>query len=469
MSEMSIECPHCHESFELTEAIASPLVAAERRKAAVAAAARIDAERAKIEAKAKADAAAEYEAKLKASEEALAARDRDVEAAKAAELAARQAKAAAEQAKRDVELEVARRVSDEQAKIEARAKNAAEAEAKRQLRAIEDELATKNARLKEAEAAELAARRLKTEAEEAKRQADLQLERRLDEERAKIREQTARERDEEFRLKAAEKDKQLDALRAQIEDLNRLGASRSQPLIGEVLEADTLDVLKAAFPNDRIERVRRGHKGCDVVQTVLSPSGLPCGSIAWETKRTRAFQDGWLAKLREDQREVHADVAVLATETLPTGITTFEEREGVWVTSIASILPIAAVLRRALLDIATARRAGALADSTKERVFGYLTSSPFKQRVTGMIEAYQELRGDLDREKRTTATAWNKREKQLDRMVGGLAGLYGDLQGIVGPSLPAVEGLALPAADTDEGARGSTPALTLVPAPAKDA
>jgi hypothetical protein len=458
MSALTIECPHCQKPFELTEAIATPIVEAERCKLAFEVTKRIDAERAQIEANARADAAAQYEAQIKASTATLADKDRQIEAAKATELAALKAKAEADLAKKDVELVIERRLAAEKQAIADRAKADAESAAATRISSMEAALADKDTKLKEAEAAELVARRMRVEAEEAKQQIELTVERRLDEERARIRERTARERDDAYRLKLAEKDKQLETLAAQIEELNRSGANCSGQLVGEVLEADTFEVLKSAFPQDRIERVRRGHKGCDVVQTVMSPGGLQCGSIAWETKRTKAFQDGWLAKLREDQRDVRADLAVLATETLPTGLAAFEERDGVWITPLATVVPIAAVLRRALIEIATARRAGALADSIKERTFSYLTSSPFRQRVARMIDAYQELRADLDREKRATTTTWNKREKQLDRMLGGLTGLYGDLQGIVGVSLPAIEGLALPSGEAAE-ADSSSPLM----------
>lgn len=460
MSDLTIECPYCNESFELTGALAAPIVEAERRKVAAETARHIEAERAKIDAQAKVDAAAQFEAQIKANQAALAEKDRQVEVAKVAELAALKAKTAAEQAKQDVELVIERRLTAEKQAIAERVKADADKAAAARIASLEAVLAEKDTKLKEAEGAELVARRMKAEAEEAMRQTELVVERRLDEERAQIRERTVRERDEALRLKLAEKDKQLEALTGQIEELSRTGVSRSGQLVGEVLEADTLEVLKSAFPQDRIERVRRGHKGCDVVQAVISPNGLPCGSIAWETKRTKAFQEGWLAKLREDQREVRADLAVLATETLPADLASFEERDGVWITPLVTVVPIAAVLRRALIDVATARRAGALADSTKDRAFSYLTSPPFCQRVTGMIEAYQELRSDLDREKRATSTTWNKREKQLDRMLGGLTGMYGDLQGIVGSSMPALQGLALPAGEGSE--TESSPPLMLV-------
>ena len=458
MSDINISCPHCGESFQLTKALAEPMLDAERLKLQAEAERYIAAERTQIEAATKEATEAAFAAERQAAVAAMADRDAQVEAAKQAELAALQAKEAADQARRDITLEVQRQVEARRVEITAQASEQAKGEAATQLEAVKAQLEAKDEKLRAAQQAQVEALRLKAEAEDAKREVELVVTQRIDQERGLVREAAFKERDEANRLKAAEKDKQLEDLRKEIADLQRKGSSGSQQLAGDVLELDLMEVLQQAFPNDRFERVTKGQNGADLIHTVHSISGARCGTILWESKRTKSWQQPWLAKLREDQRAAKADIAALATETLPAGVSTFAELNEVWVTSLATVVPVAAALRHGLIDVATARRAGALAESTKDQVFQYLTAAPFRQRLTRIVEGYEEMRADLERERKALTTLWNKREKQLDRVLGGVTGLYGDLQGIVGSTLPTLDKLELPALD-----QGSErPQLTVV-------
>jgi hypothetical protein len=507
--ELTIECPKCECEFELTEALAGPLLETERRRAsaeahkvieleraAIAEAARkevvaeyaetiadrdsklaqaqraelaarkardeadrakqeieltvqrqVDATRADVAAHAVRKATADFDTKMGAAQARIAEQEGLLVQAQKAELAARKAKEDAEAAKRQAELNVQRQVDAMRKQVTEDAAKNATAELRAQLEVAQAAVAEKDAKLVAAQSAEIEARRLKAEAEEAKRETELTVSRRLDEERTKVRDQALRERDDEYRLKLGDKDAQLRSMQDQIEELRRKGAVTSQQLVGDVQEVDLLSTLQEAFPTDRFERVRKGQRGADVLQLVLSGSGSVCGKILWESKRTKNWSETWLAKLREDQCDAQADIAALATETLPDGFTSFDERDGVWVTPLHTVVPVAGALRHLLIDVATARRAGVLADSKKEQVFAYLTSPQFRQRVSRVVEGYEEMRADLDKEKRATATAWSKREKQLDRILGGMTGFYGDLQGLVGASLPGINGLMLSAPD----------------------
>jgi hypothetical protein len=362
-----------------------------------------------------------------------------------------------------MELTVQRRVDAEKAKAvqEASAQTAHVFEAK--LNAAEAAIAAKDAKLEAAHKAELEALKAKQEAEEAKHQAELTVARRMDEERAKVRNQAYQERDDEFRLKLGEKDKQLSDLRLQIEDLRRKGDSASQQLVGDVQELDLLDVLKSTFPGDDIQRIKKGQSGADIMHTVHDRLGQPCGKILWESKRTKTWSDGWLSKLRDDQRSANADVAALVSETLPETMQHFDAIEGVWVTGVQTVQPMAKVLRDGVIEIAKARRSAATAGTTKEMMFDYLIGNQFRQRVQGTIEPIIEMKAVLDTERRVMNKHWSAREKQLDRMMQSMSGMYGDLQGIAGRALPDIEGLVL-----DVGVEGSDkPKLVAVSSNAK--
>lgn len=442
--DISIECPHCGKSFQLTEALAKPLLDAESARMHAEARHFVEHERAQVEAKAKAAAEAAYAEERKSMQAAMAERDVQVQTAKAVELAARKAQSAAEEAKRDVDLAVERQVQAARSQIMQEAAKQAKADSEAVIKAMNGELEAKDAKLRQAQQAEIEARRLKAEAEEAKREVELKVRRQIDAERAKVREAAVKERDEEHRLQLAEKDKQIQSMNKQVEELRRKGTSGSQQLAGEVLELSLEEILQHAFPMDHFDPVPKGQNGADLVQTVVSASGAPSGKIVWECKRTKTWNKGWLPKLRDDQRAANANLAVIATETLPEDVSTFDRIDGVWVTALPAIVPLATALRAGVLETATARRAAAIDGTAKDRVFDYLTTPQFRQRIMQTVDAYDEMRKDLDSEKRSTTRMWNKREKQLDRALSGIAGMYGDLQGLIGTSMPALEKLELP-------------------------
>lgn len=457
MSELNIQCPHCGKSIELTEALTGPVLQAERRKADADSERRLAAERRAIEEAAIARVRADDADVMAELRRASDMKDAELLKAKETEIASLKAIQQADEARRNVDLEVARRVGAEAeaAATQARAETAKQFTAR--LRAAESALADTDAKRKAAEDAELAALAAKREAEEMKRTAELAIARRLDEERGKVRDQAIRERDEEHRLKVADKDKQLADLKTQVDELQRRTEQSSPQLVGEVLEVDLFDLLTAAFPMDRFERVGRGQRGADVRQSVIGPGGPVAGVVLWEAKRTKTWSDGWLPKLRENQRAAKADVAVIASETLPPDVTSFDFIDGVWVSGYTTALPLAAALRQGLIETARARRAATGADQTKDIAYTYLMGAEFRRRVTGLLEPVIEMRAGLDAEQRSMTRLWSQRGKQIERMALGVAGIYGDLQGILGPNLPQVEGLTLPDAGTND--RPDTPRL----------
>lgn len=210
------------------------------------------------------------------------------------------------------------------------------------------------------------------------------------------------------------------------------------------MEIELEDLLRRQFLYDEIIPVPKGVHGGDVLHHVRDSGGYPCGTILWESKRTKAWSDGWLPKLRDDQRAAKAQLAILATVEMPKGVTTFTTIDGVWVTSRPCLLGLAAALRTGLIEIAAAKRTLDGRQSKMEVLYNYLSGPEFRHRVEGIVEAFVTLRQDLEAEKRATQRLWAKREKQLERAVMNTAGMYGDLGGIIGASLPPIEKLEVP-------------------------
>jgi hypothetical protein len=230
-------------------------------------------------------------------------------------------------------------------------------------------------------------------------------------------------------------------MQRQIEDLKRRAEQGSQQLQGEVQEMELEALLAAKFPRDTIQPVPKGEFGGDVLQRVMGPLNQSCGTILWECKRTKNWSDGWLPKLREDQRTAKAEIAVIVSQALPKDVETFGFVDGVWIADPKVALPVALSLRQTLIEVASARQAAEGQQTKMEMVYGYLTGPRFRQRIQAIVEAFSSMREDLDREKKAITRQWAKREEQIDRVMNATVGMYGDLQGIAGKTLQEIEGL----------------------------
>ena len=190
-----------------------------------------------------------------------------------------------------------------------------------------------------------------------------------------------------------------------------------------------------------IQPVPKGEFGGDLLHRVVGPLGQPCGTILWESKRTKNWSDTWLPKLREDQRTAKAEIAVIISQALPKDVETFDLVDGVWVAHPRVLLPIAITLRNTLIEVASARQASEGQQTKMEMVYQYLTGQRFRQRIQAIVEAFSSMREDLDRERKAITKQWAKREEQIDRVMQATVGMYGDLQGIAGKTLQEIEGL----------------------------
>ena len=350
------------------------------------------------------------------------------------------------------EKELSDQIEAAKKEAEDKAKKKAEESIKLELEDLKSQLLEKDEKLQEGQRQELELRKKQRELEEREKAAELEMARKLDEERAKIKEVTLKSYEEEHRLKDAEKDKQLTDMRKQIDDLKRKAEQGSQQNQGEVLEIELEEMLKEEFVFDEIEPVSKGVKGGDVVQTVKTQSGRVCGKILWETKRTKTWSDKWLQKLKDDQRDAKADVAVIVSEVLPPGLTHFRQFDGVWVASLGAANSLALALRVILTKVAIEKSLQEGKTEKKELVYNYLTGPEFRNRVEAIVEAFVGMKEDLDREKRAMNKIWDKREKQIERVVLNIGGMQGDIEGLAGMSLPKIEMLELPEAGEKEDA-----------------
>lgn len=344
-------------------------------------------------------------------------------------------------------------IAEQEAK---KAKLAAATGLKQKTKALEDlqeVLKDRDEKLAVAQKAQAQLIKKERELDDAKREVDLTVEKRVQENLATTREQAKQETEEQMKLKVMEKEQTITSMQKEIANLKRKAEQGSQQLQGEVLEVELENRLRSKFPQDTIDPVPKGEHGGDVLHRINNASGQECGTILWESKRTRNWSDGWLSKLRNDQRTAKAEIAVIVSEALPKEVKSFDLIDGVWVTHTRTALPIAVILRQSLLQVSVARQASEGQQTKTEMVYQYLTGAGFRQRVEAIVEAFSTMKEDLGKEKKAITKQWAKRDQQIERVMDSTVGMYGDLQGIAGKSLQEIEGLdmlALDAPDDEE-------------------
>ena len=296
-------------------------------------------------------------------------------------------------------------------------------------------------RLAQAQAIELELRTEKRNLEEREKARDLEMARKLDAERVRLQQEISMRLEEEHVRQVAEKDKRLsDAMKAN-DELRRKLQQGSQQLQGEVLELALEDLISQTFPSDLVQPVPKGINGADIIQLVQNQNGNVAGSIIWESKRTKAWSDGWIQKIKDDQRQAKADIAIIVSDALPKDCSHFKQISGIWVTHPRCAVHLASALRLLLLEVTSAKRAAVGKNEKMEILYAYLSGIEFRQRVDAIVEAFVAMQEDLQEERRSTERRWAKREKTIQRVITNTSGMYGDLQGLVGSSLTTIPAL----------------------------
>lgn len=324
------------------------------------------------------------------------------------------------------------------AEAEARARAAGKAEAGEEAQAMADRLREQDEKLREAKAAQAAAMKREQELQDKEAELELTVQKMLAAERGVMAEKLARDAEEKAQLKVAEQQQMIEGMKKQIEALKQRSDQGSMQTQGEAAEMVLEDTLAQAFPVDGFSPVGKGVSGADVRQDVMGVSGV-AGSILWESKRTKNWTAGWLAKLRTDQRDAGCEVAVIMSQALPEGVDSFGLVDGVWVCAPRYAVPLATSLRHGLLEVAGAKGRAMGQETKAELVYEYLTGTQFKQRIDAIVERFEDMQDNLRKERIFMQKQWDARAKQIDLVIASTVGMHGDLQGIAGRAMPEIE------------------------------
>lgn len=394
MSTIDIKCPSCGTAIELTKTLAAPLLESQRKEFDKAVAKQEVLQR-------------EREKSINEREERLS----------------------------QTEKEVSKRVQSELEKIKAEQNKESQKKYSQQISMLEQQLKSQHKEFLEIQKSELESRRARDAAVRAKESAELEIQRQVDQRISAERADATTKAKESAAKEIAKQENVLNTLRTQIADMERKADPTAAHIHGELQEQSVFGKLRMEFPQDSFDRVSKGARGADIIQRIMLPNGRIAGSILVEVKNTQNWDNNWLVKLKDDQRVAGADIPVIVSRAMPNGVTTFSNIENVWVCAESVLLPMISCLRSGILGVAKEKAAFMVTTDRKEQIFQYLKGNSFSIRIQSILESYEAMRIELDREKQSQHNYWAKRERSLNRMLQGISGLSGDFQELGGPDV----------------------------------
>ncbi len=351
-----------------------------------------------------------------------------------------------ESLKNEVEKELRSKMLDWQKKKEeefekqksvlvADAQKKATEETSSQLRSLQEEAKLKTQQLQELQKKELDLLRDKNALEEKQKNMDMEIERQILQKSNEIKEKAIKGEQEMFDLRIKEKDTQMESMKKTIEELKRKSEQGSMQLQGEAQELLLEQILKEHFPFDIIEEVGKGVEGADCIQLVRNNSGMVCGRIIYESKRTKAWSNNWIDKLKADKRNSSSDVAILVSQVFPKDMDKFGEKDGVWICNFNEVSSVAYLLRNGIIKIYEAQKSQENKGDKMQLLYNYLTGNEFRGQVEAIVEGFMSLKQSISKERIQMEKTWKEREKQLEKVLLSTSGLYGSVKGIAGASI----------------------------------
>jgi hypothetical protein len=341
----------------------------------------------------------------------------------------------------DSKLQLA--LSEKEKSIRSKLKLEIESENESSFKALQLKVAEQNDSLSEMKKQKVQFQQQAQELEQQKKDMDLEIQEQVLNQTSLIKEAALKEEREKRDMADKQKDLQLQTLKSQIEDLKRKAEQGSQQSQGEILEIELEELLRNTFPYDTINEVPKGTSGADCIQEVVNSHLKVVGTIAYETKRTKSFVNGWIDKLKSDMRSHKAQIGIIVTESMPKDMDAFGEMNGVWICKFSEVEALSRVLRHGLLQVAQIQIASENSEEKMKLLYDYLISIDFKQNMEAVIHGYEHMKEGIDREKRAMKKLWNQREKELELIIDGATGMYGSIRGIAGSSVLQIKSLEL--------------------------
>lgn len=313
---------------------------------------------------------------------------------------------------------------------------------------LEKELEEKSLQIKELNKLKAEKSRLEREKEELQEKIIADTEKEFSLKLVEEKQKYQKQAEEKFELQIKELQKQLQDQKDLTEEMKKRQEQGSMQLQGEVQELAIEKYLKENYIYDEIKEVGKGDMGADSLQIVNTSYKPNCGTIYYESKRTKTFKEDWIAKFKNDIQEKGADIGVLVTAVYPKNMTRMGMRDGVYICTYEEFKALSFILRETLIKISDTKTLQENRHEKSAILYNYLTSTEFRFQFETIVNAFVGLQNDLESEKRAMNKLWKKREKEIQNVLSATTDMYGAIQGISGNAIQRVEALELPLLDT---------------------
>lgn len=342
-----------------------------------------------------------------------------------------------------------KQLKEDKKEIESKLKLKLKEEQSEQFDALQKELNEKSEQIKELNRTKAEIEKLKREKSELKEIAEAESQKKLNEILIAEKEKIKKSEEDKNELRFKEMQKQLEDQKKLTEEMKRKQEQGSMQLQGEVQELAIEEWLASKFPLDTIEEIKKGARGGDCIQIVHSRTEQNCGTIYYESKRTKDFQPSWIEKFKADIRDRGANIGVLVTEVMPSDMDRMGLKDGIWICNYEEFKGLCAVLREGILQVNNAIVTQENKGDKMDLLYDYLTSNTFRMQIEAIVEGFTQMKSDLDSEKRSMQRIWKQREKQIEKVVTNTIDMYGSIKGIAGNAIQSVKALELPEADDE--------------------
>ena len=340
-------------------------------------------------------------------------------------------------------------LKEDKKEIEAKLKLKLKEEQSEQFEALQKELNEKSEQVKELNRSKAEIEKLKREKGELKEAAEAEAQKRLNQILTTEKEKIKKSEEDKNELRFKEMQKQLEDQKKLTEEMKRKQEQGSMQLQGEVQELAIEEWLAAQFPLDTIQEIKKGARGGDCIQIVHTRTEQNCGTIYYESKRTKDFQPSWIEKFKADIRDKGANIGVLVTEVMPSDMDRMGLRDGIWICNYDEFKGLCAVLRQGIVQVNNAIVTQENKGDKMDLLYDYLTSNTFRMQIEAIVEGFTQMKSDLESEKRSMQRIWKQREKQIEKVVTNTIDMYGSIKGIAGNAIQSVKALELPGYDDE--------------------
>jgi len=351
-----------------------------------------------------------------------------------------------------VSKQVALSLADEKISL----KQQLEQEQQAHINAMQEELAEKSAKVVALNKAQTEIERLKREKGSLRSEIELDVEKKFSQQLASESDKLKQQYNTQAQFKVAEKEQVINQLKQQLNDAQRQAEQGSMQIQGEVQELAIEDWLRQNFPLDTVDEIKKGAIGADTLQLINTPGQQNCGSIYYESKRTKSFQPSWIAKFKTDIQSKSADIGVLVTQAMPEGMESLGQIDGIWICTFDEFKNLSQVLRESLIQINQALVVQENKGDKMGMLYDFLTGTEFRMQIEAIVEGFTQLKTDLESEKRSMQGIWKKREKQIERVLLNTNYMYNSVKGIAGNAVQSVALLELDDPEQDSNQKNES-------------